>query len=115
MRLHRPVSRHLDIGSAAMSVPVDAGGFMWFTPACSVPAVAVALPHDAALQISWAGYGYNLGLATLGNILGGGVFVGGMYWLGSPGVRAANAHGRLVTAPAVEDATAGTLYQPEPA
>lgn len=77
--------------------------------------LGLLLPHDAALQISWAGYGYNLGLATLGNILGGVVFVGGMYWLGSPGVRAANAHGRLVTAPAVEDATAGTLYQPEPA
>ena len=53
MQLHRPLIRHLDIDAPATSVPVDAGGFMWFTPARSVPAVAAALPHDAAL-LAWA-------------------------------------------------------------
>jgi nitrite transporter NirC len=49
--------------------------------------LGLLLPHDAAMHISWAGYAYNVGLATLGNILGGAMFVGGMYWLGSPNVR----------------------------
>jgi nitrite transporter NirC len=43
------------------------------------------LPHGDA--ITWAGYGYNLALSTLGNIIGGAVFVGGVYWLGSPKAR----------------------------
>lgn len=37
--------------------------------------------------ITWGGYWYNLGLATLGNIVGGALFVGGMYWIGSPKAR----------------------------
>ena len=37
--------------------------------------------------ISMSGYWYNLGLATLGNIVGGAVFVAGLYWVGSPKVR----------------------------
>jgi nitrite transporter NirC len=37
--------------------------------------------------ISLEGYWYNLGLSTLGNIIGGALFVAGMYWMGSP-----NAH-----------------------
>jgi nitrite transporter NirC len=47
--------------------------------------LGLLLPHSDS--ITWAGYGYNLGLATLGNIIGGAVFVAGMYWLGSPGAR----------------------------
>ncbi len=43
-------------------------------------------PHGD--KITWAGYGYNLGLATVGNIVGGAVFVACMYWLGSPKARA---------------------------
>jgi nitrite transporter NirC len=46
-------------------------------------------PHEAFPGITWGGYAYNLSLATLGNIVGGAVFVAGMYWLGSPRVREA--------------------------
>jgi nitrite transporter NirC len=45
------------------------------------------VPHGEA--ITWGGYWYNLGLATLGNVIGGAVFVGGLYWLGSPKAREA--------------------------
>jgi nitrite transporter NirC len=47
--------------------------------------LGLLLPHGDG--ITWAGYGYNLGLATLGNIIGGAFFVAGMYWLGSPNAR----------------------------
>jgi nitrite transporter NirC len=47
--------------------------------------LGVLLPHSAG--ITWSGYWYNLGLATFGNIIGGAVFVAGMYWLGSPKAR----------------------------
>ncbi len=43
------------------------------------------LPHGDT--ITWGGYGYNLALSTLGNIIGGAIFVGGLYWLGSPRAR----------------------------
>lgn len=46
--------------------------------------LGLLLPHEGVAGIDWAGYGYNLGLATLGNIIGGALFVAGMYWLGSP-------------------------------
>jgi nitrite transporter NirC len=49
--------------------------------------LGLLVPHSES--ISWAGYWYNLGLATLGNIVGGAVFVAGMYWLGSPEIRPA--------------------------
>src|SRR5437868_5531809 len=42
------------------------------------------LPHGSFPGITWTGYAYNLGLSTLGNIVGGAFFVAGMYWLGSP-------------------------------
>src|SRR4051794_3369711 len=48
--------------------------------------LGLILPHGEG--ISLPGYWYNLGLATLGNVLGGALFVAGMYWLGSPEVRA---------------------------
>jgi nitrite transporter NirC len=47
--------------------------------------LGLLLPHGEA--ITWAGYWYNLGLATVGNIIGGAFFVAGMYWLGSPNAR----------------------------
>jgi nitrite transporter NirC len=47
--------------------------------------LGLLLPHGEG--ITWMGYWYNLSLATLGNIVGGAVFVAGMYWLGSPKVR----------------------------
>lgn len=49
--------------------------------------LGVLVPHGES--ISWTGYWYNVGLATLGNIVGGAVFVGGLYWLGSPEARPA--------------------------
>jgi nitrite transporter NirC len=47
--------------------------------------LGLLLPHGEA--ITWGGYWYNLGLATLGNVVGGAVFVAGLYWAGSPGAR----------------------------
>ena len=47
--------------------------------------LGLLLPHGEA--VSWAGYWYNLGLATLGNVVGGAVFVAMLYWVGSPGAR----------------------------
>ena len=49
--------------------------------------LGLLLPHSGVAGITFGGYAYNLGLATLGNIIGGAVFVGGMYWLGSPAAR----------------------------
>jgi nitrite transporter NirC len=48
--------------------------------------LGVLLPHSQGITLT--GYWYNLGLATFGNIIGGAVFVAGMYWLGSPKARA---------------------------
>lgn len=48
--------------------------------------LGLLLPHEG-MNITWSGYGYNLGLATLGNIIGGGLFVAGVYWVGSPKAR----------------------------
>jgi nitrite transporter NirC len=42
---------------------------------------------DHGVGITLGGYWYNLGLATLGNIVGGAVFVGMLYWIGSPKAR----------------------------
>ncbi len=47
--------------------------------------LGILLPHGDT--ISWAGYWYNLGWATLGNIVGGGFFVATLYWIGSPKAR----------------------------
>jgi nitrite transporter NirC len=47
--------------------------------------LGLLLPHGDG--ITWAGYAYNLGWATVGNIIGGAVFVAGMYWVGSPTAR----------------------------
>ncbi len=37
--------------------------------------------------VTFEGYWYNLGLATLGNIIGGAFFVAALYWWGSPKAR----------------------------
>jgi len=50
--------------------------------------LGLLLPHDGVAGLTWSGYAYNLGLATLGNVIGGAVLVAGMYWLGSPESRA---------------------------
>jgi len=48
--------------------------------------LGLLLPHQG-MAISAAGYAYNLALATLGNIIGGAIFVGAAYWLASPKAR----------------------------
>lgn len=48
----------------------------------SLLGMALFLPHAPA--VSWAGYWYNQFYVVLGNIVGGGLFVGGLYWLVSP-------------------------------
>jgi nitrite transporter NirC len=42
---------------------------------------------DHGTAITVGGYWYNLGLATLGNVVGGAVFVALLYWIGSPKAR----------------------------
>jgi nitrite transporter NirC len=49
--------------------------------------LGLLLDHASFPGITVEGYAYNLGLSTLGNIVGGALFVAGMYWLGSPGAR----------------------------
>jgi nitrite transporter NirC len=46
--------------------------------------LGLLLDGGSGAGISLEGYGYNLGLSTFGNIIGGAVFVAGMYWMGSP-------------------------------
>ncbi len=47
--------------------------------------LGLLLPHGD--MITWTGYGYNLWWATVGNIVGGALFVAGMYWVSSPKIR----------------------------
>ncbi len=50
--------------------------------------LGLLLPHESeTLRISIDGYAYNLALSTLGNVIGGAVFVAGVYWMGSPKAR----------------------------
>jgi nitrite transporter NirC len=70
--------------------------------------LGLLLPHEGT-QISWLGYGYNLGLATVGNIVGGMLFVAGMYWLGSPKARVAP------VAKSTAPSTNGAVPEPVPA
>jgi nitrite transporter NirC len=44
--------------------------------------IALFQPH--AETVSWAGYVNNLLPVTLGNLIGGGLLVGGLYWFASP-------------------------------
>ena len=60
--------------------------------------MALFMPHEAA--VSWAGFWYNQLFVVLGNIVGGGLFVGGLYWLVSP-YRVAAAEPVSVPVPAV--------------
>jgi nitrite transporter len=64
-------------------------------------------PHEGFAGITWAGYAYNVALATLGNIVGGAILVGGAYWLGSPEARAAARTAPEPAEPAPAPAAAG--------
>jgi len=44
--------------------------------------MALFLPHEGT--ITWTGFWYNQLFVVLGNIVGGGVFVGALYWMVSP-------------------------------
>lgn len=44
--------------------------------------LALFLPHGA--DVSWIGMGWNLLFVTLGNIVGGAIFVGALYWYSIP-------------------------------
>lgn len=61
----------------------------------SLLGMALFLPHEAA--VSWAGFWYNQFFVVLGNVVGGGLFVGGLYWMVSPY--------RVVEEPVVEETT----------
>lgn len=69
-------------------------------------------PHADFAGVTWGGYAYNLLLATLGNIVGGGVFVAAMYWLGSPAARAAAAAKRREAAAEAPPARLGLEAHP---
>jgi nitrite transporter NirC len=47
--------------------------------------LGLLLPHGEA--ITWSGYAYNLAVATGGNVVGGALFVAGVYWFGTYGLR----------------------------
>ena len=51
----------------------------------------LALAGNHPETVGWAGLAWNLGWVTLGNIVGGAVFVGGAYWAASPALRAVEA------------------------
>ena len=51
----------------------------------------LALAGNHPETVGWAGLAWNLGWVTLGNIVGGAVFVGGAYWAASPAARAVEA------------------------
>ncbi|HVT89344.1 MAG TPA: formate/nitrite transporter family protein [Tepidisphaeraceae bacterium] len=75
--------------------------------------MGLLLPHEGIAGITLNGFAYNLALATLGNIVGGAFFVGGLYWLGSPAAREAAAAVPELS-PAIEpDALAGVSMAPQ--
>lgn len=58
-----------------------ASGFEHSIANMTLLSVALFVEHTPA--VSWAGFGNNLLWVTLGNIIGGGLFVGGLYWFAS--------------------------------
>jgi nitrite transporter NirC len=58
-----------------------ASGFEHSVANMTVLSLALFLPHPP--EVTWLGMGYNLLWVTLGNIIGGMVFVGGAYWVAS--------------------------------
>ena len=56
-----------------------ASGFEHSVANMSLLVMALFVPHGEA--VSWVGFGNNLLFVTLGNIVGGALFVGGLYWL----------------------------------
>ena len=77
--------------------------------------LGLLLPHGDFAGITWGGYAYNVILATVGNVIGGAVFVAGMYWLGSPESRAARAASARPTPLAAAQPAAEPVLAPQPA
>ena len=86
-----------DLGNDVVCVDIDAAkillifwclfafigtGFEHSIANQSLLGMALLLPHEAG--ISWSGFWYNQLFVVLGNVVGGGLFVGGLYWLVSP-------------------------------
>ncbi len=73
--------------------------------------LGVLLPHESIPTLTIGGYWYNLWWATLGNIVGGAFFVGGMYWMASPKIREQIRTERAQLALASLNGTAGEREQ----
>lgn len=65
--------------------------------------LGIALFQDHGAAVGWDGFVHNLVPVTLGNIAGGAVFVGGLYWLSNERLRIGRS---IPSAGAVGDATA---------
>jgi nitrite transporter NirC len=77
--------------------------------------MGLLLPHSDIAGVTLNGWAYNLGLATLGNIIGGAIFVAGMYWIGSPEAREAAATKRAKVPVDVVEPTADLPLEAQPA
>lgn len=76
----------------------------------SVLSMALFLPHPDT--VTWAGFFWNQGWVILGNVVGGSVFVGGLYWFASQ-VRPAHAEvSPIVPATVAVGSNGGFLVQP---
>jgi nitrite transporter NirC len=66
-------------------------------------ALGLFLPHDPSL-VSWGGFARNLGIVTLGNIVGGALLVGLPYWYVAQGQRR-----MLAVRPVAQEASAAAV------
>ncbi|MHB9026819.1 MAG: formate/nitrite transporter family protein [Armatimonadota bacterium] len=66
-----------------------AAGFEHSVANMTLLTLSLLQPHSAAVSV--IGMGYNLLWVTVGNILGGAIFVGGAYWIANHGIQSAQA------------------------
>jgi formate/nitrite transporter FocA (FNT family) len=66
-----------------------AAGFEHSVANMTLLTLALLQPHSAAVSV--VGMGYNLLWVTIGNIIGGAVFVGGAYWVANRGLQTTTA------------------------
>jgi nitrite transporter len=71
-------------------------------------------PHEG-LNITWTGYAYNLALSSLGNIIGGAVFVAMAYYVGSAKLWKKADAVETAAAPAAAASSNGAAHAPTPA
>ena len=67
-----------------------ASGFEHSIANQSLLSMAMFLPHGA--EISLSGFFHNQVFVTLGNLVGGGAFVGLVYWLATPSMQVEAGH-----------------------